>query len=43
MAYDIFNGPMNMERWTKKLLKCGFDDNILQLGIKILKEDCEAR
>jgi hypothetical protein len=39
IAYDIFNRPMNMLTCTKKLMECGFRGKVLQLGIKILKED----
>jgi hypothetical protein len=39
LGASIYNGHLNMERCTRRLLECQFDDNILQLGIQILKED----
>jgi hypothetical protein len=41
IAYGIINGRMNMDKYTKKLMECGFEGGVHQLGIKILKEDWE--
>lgn len=43
ITYYICSGPMNMDMCTKKLLECGFIGKVLHHGIKILKEDWEAR